>query len=270
MAQIIGAERSRFKRYWEQQAIQCAADHRWAEAEKINRSIVKLDPQDVDARNRLGKALWELGLLQEAKLSYQHALELDPVNAIAGRNLVRLESWLEAPVHADVADDVQRVPADIFIAEPGKTKIVKALPVPGKQSQALPLPGDPLRLERRGSVMRVLSRSGQPLGQLAASLSQRLIYLIESGNRYAAAVLGIQSRDVYVVIKETYQHPSQAGQHSFPGENGQQLEDEEYWQDVAPGAESDFAEESGDAYAWADLEGEDIDAEGALAVEDDF
>lgn len=270
MAQIIGAERSRFKRYWEQQAIQCAAHHRWAEAEKINRSIVKLDPQDVDAHNRLGKALWELGMLQEAKLSYQHALELDPVNAIAGRNLVRLESWMEAPAHVDASNDVQYVPADIFIAEPGKTKIVKALPVPGKQSQALPLPGDPLRLQQCGGVMRVLSRSGQPLGQLTASLSQRLAYLMESGNRYAAAVVGIQDRDLYVVIKETYQHPSQAGQHSFPGQSRERTEDEEYWQDVAQAAESEPADESGDAYAWADLEGEEIDQEGVMAMEDDF
>ncbi len=270
MAQIIGAERSRFKRYWEQQAIQCAAHHRWAEAEKINRSIVKLDPRDVDAHNRLGKALWELGLLQEAQENYRRALELDPFNAIAKRNLARLESWLEAPVDVDAANDVQHVPADIFIAEPGKTKIVKALPVPGTRSQALPLAGDPLQLQQRGGVMRVLSRSGQALGQLTASLSQRLIYLMDSGNRYAAAVVGIQGRDLYVVIKETFQHPSQAGQHSFPGQSGSQLDSEEYWQEVTQAAEGEPAEETGDAYAWADLEGEEIDQEGVMAMEDDF
>ena len=269
MAQIIGAERIRFKRYWEQQAIQCAAHHRWAEAEKINRSIVKLDPQDVDAHNRLGKALWELGLLQEAKGSYQRALQLDPVNAIAGRNLVRLESWLVAPARVDESNDVQHVPADIFIAEPGRTKIVKALPVPGKQSPALPLAGDPLRLQQCGGVMRVLSRSGQPLGQLTASLSQRLTYLMESGNSYAAAVVGIQGRDLYVVIKETYQHPSQAGQHSFPGQSSERSEEED-WQDFAQTLESDSADESGDAYAWVDLEGEEMDQEGVMAMEDDF
>ena len=270
MAQVVGIDRSRFKRYWEQQAIQCAAHYRWAEAEKINRSIVKLCPRDVDAHNRLGKALWELGLLHEAKRSYGRALELDPANAIAGRNLERLESWLEAPAQTALTDEVQHVPADIFIAEPGKTTIAKALPLPGANSQALPLPGDPLRLEPYGSVMRVLSRSGQPLGQLGASLSQRLICLIDSGNRYAAAVVGIQSRDVYVVIKETYQHPSQAGQHAFPGQSSDRIEDDEFWHDVAPAAESDSADELGDAYAWADLEAEEFDREGVLAMEDDF
>ncbi len=270
MSQVISTDRSRFKRYWEQQAIQCAAHQRWAEAEKINRSIVKLCPDDVDAHNRLGKSLWEMGLLHEAKDVYRRALELDPVNAIAGRNLERLRSSLCATPEIASADDIPHVPADIFIAESGKTTIVKLLPLPRKPSSALPLPGDPLRLQQHGSIIRVVSRNGVPLGQLGAALSQRLAFLIESGNRFAAAVVGIQSGDIFIVIKETYQHSSLAGQHSFPSQSRAQSGRLAFVRHSAVSLKSDAADEFGDADDWADLEKEAVDHDDLMMVEDGF
>lgn len=270
MSQVISTDRNRFKRYWEQQAIQCAAHQRWAEAEKINRSIVKLCPEDVDAHNRLGKALWEMGSLQEAKDVYRRALDLDPANAIAGRNLERLESSLCTVAHATSADDIPHVPADIFIAESGKTTIVKVLPLPGKTSNVLPLPGDPLRLQQHGRIIRILTRSGQPLGQLGAALSQRLGYLLDTGNSYAAAVVGIQTGDIYIVIKETYQHPSLAGQHSFPSQSHTQCGRLAFVRHSAVALESELTDDFGDSDDWADLGTEVVDHEDLMAIEDDF
>lgn len=270
MSQVISTDRNRFKRYWEHQAIQCAAHQRWAEAEKINRSIVKLCPEDVDAHNRLGKALWEMGSLREAKDVYRRALDLDPENAIAGRNLDRLNSSLCAVPDAVSADDIPHVPVDIFIAETGKTTIVKVLPLPGRTSNVLPLPGDPLRLQPHGSIIRVLTRSGQPLGQLGAALSQRLDYLIDTGNSYAAAVVGIQGGDIFIVIKETYQHPSQAGQHSFPSQSRRQSGRLAFVRHSAVALGSDVTDEFGDSEDWADLETEAVDHEDLMLIEDDF
>lgn len=270
MSQVISTDRNRFKRYWEQQAIQCAAHQRWAEAEKINRSIVKLCPDDVDAHNRLGKSLWEMGSLQEAKEVYRRALELDPENAIAGRNLDRLESSLCTVADAVGAEDLPYVPADIFIAESGKTTIVKVLPLPGRTSKELPLPGDPLRLRQHGSVMRVLTRSGQPLGQLGAALSQRLGFLIDTGNSYAAAVVGIQSGDIYIVIKETYQHPSLAGQHSFPNQSRAQSARLAFVRHSAVALGNDNLDDFGDTEDWADLETATVDHEDLMMIEEDF
>lgn len=270
MAQIIGADRSRFKRYWEQQAIQCAAHLRWAEAEKINRSIVKLCPEDVDAYNRLGKALWEMGQLQEAKESYRHALLLDPANAIAGRNLERLESSLETVHSSSGVEDIPHVPADIFIAESGKTTIVRVLPLPGRPRNVLPLPGDPLRLQPNGSIVRVLTRSGHPVGQLSAALSQRLCYLMESGNCFAAAVVGIQSSDIFIVIKEIYQHPSLAGQHSFPSQSHTHTGRLAFVRHSAAASGGEAPDAFGDSADWADLESADIDQEDLMAMEEEF
>lgn len=270
MAQVISTDRSRFKRYWEQQAIQCAAHHRWAEAEKINRSIVKLCPEDVDAYNRLGKALWEMGQLVEAKECYRRALSIDPANSIAGRNLARLESSLATVNEVQSLEELPYVPADIFIAESGKTTIAKVLPLPGKTTNVLPLPGDPLRFRQHGSIMRLLDRNGQPLGQLGAALSQRLVHLIEAGNRYAAAVVGIQGSDIYVVIKETYQHANLVGEHSFPSQSSGQSGAFAYARQIALSADGDALEETDDTDDWADLESETVAHDELLMMEEDF
>jgi tetratricopeptide (TPR) repeat protein len=269
MSQVISTNQSRFKRYWEEQAIQCAAHQRWAEAEKINRSIVKLCPEDVDARNRLGKALWELGLLEEAENSYRRALELDPGNAIAGRNLERLDKSLKTANETGNPDEAPRIPADIFIAESGKTTIVKLLPLPGRASNELPLPGDPVRLLQHGSIVRVLNAGGRPLGQLGAALSRRMSYLIDAGNRYAAAVVGIQGADIFIVIKETYQHASLVGQHSFPSQSRTQTGRFAYVRhSAASAAGSEPQDNFGDVEDWADLESEAVGKEDLILLED--
>ena len=45
---------------------------------------------------------------------------------------------------------------------------------------------------------------------------QRLVRLIRGGNRYSAAIVSSTDKAVTVIIRETYQDPSQSGQLSFP------------------------------------------------------
>src|SRR6476620_5464292 len=84
-------EQSKRKRLQLQQAQQLAANGEWSEAVELNREILAAAPNDVQALNRLGKALSELGRYGEAYASYSKAGELDPTNQIAQRNILRLE-----------------------------------------------------------------------------------------------------------------------------------------------------------------------------------
>jgi hypothetical protein len=43
---------------------------------------------------------------------------------------------------------------------------------------------------------------------------------MKGGNRYQAAVTSVTSKEVLVIIRETYKHPSQAGTVSFPSRSG--------------------------------------------------
>ena len=71
--------------------LQKAALIRRIEAAAENRSLLDEFPDDIEAANRLGKALTELGDLDGAAEAYQKALAFDATNVIAKRNLQRIE-----------------------------------------------------------------------------------------------------------------------------------------------------------------------------------
>src|SRR5258708_39631633 len=90
MAAFPTEDRLRQKRTKSEQAISLAMKNRWDEAAQVNRDILDLFPNEVDAYNRLGKALTELGRYAEARDAYSQAVKLDPLNGIASKNLQRL------------------------------------------------------------------------------------------------------------------------------------------------------------------------------------
>jgi hypothetical protein len=58
--------------------------------------------------------------------------------------------------------------------------------------------------------------AGEYISDVEPKLAIRLTKLITGGNQYAAAVTNLDAETVRVVIKETFQHPSQVGKLSFP------------------------------------------------------
>jgi Flp pilus assembly protein TadD len=74
-------DRARSKKQQADVAIQMALQGRWVEAVQLNRAIVESFPTDVDAYNRLGKALAELGRYSAARESYNRAIDIDPLNS---------------------------------------------------------------------------------------------------------------------------------------------------------------------------------------------
>jgi hypothetical protein len=206
-------EKARIKRQRADQAIELAMQSRWEDAAHANRAIIELFPSDVDAYNRLGKALTELGKYAEGREAYSKALELEPGNIIARRNLERLASAAESgPARAEAS---QRVDPALFIEETGKTGVARlqrlASNVVAKMSA-----GDRVELRPRGGTLAVETARGEYLGEVEPKLGLRLVRLMQGGNRYAAAIASVNNSDCRVIIKEVYQEPSQAGRPSFP------------------------------------------------------
>jgi methylated-DNA-protein-cysteine methyltransferase-like protein len=56
----------------------------------LNRAIIALAPDDLPARNRLGRAYQELGLPEQARSAFEAVIELDPTNSIAKSRLQQL------------------------------------------------------------------------------------------------------------------------------------------------------------------------------------
>lgn len=201
-----GEDVSRLKRQGAEQAIQLALESKWEEAAALNRTIVQAAPTDVDAWNRLGKALLELGRFREAFESYARSVELDPVNQIAKKNLERLEGLKDQEVSR--GPSIARVAQDLFIEEVGKTGLTM-LQIASIDLMPTLTAGDEVLLKPLDDVISVESADGDYLGQIEPKLGLRLLRLMEGGSQYAAAVKSLQDDKVELIIKETYRSPTQ-------------------------------------------------------------
>ncbi|MEX0749779.1 MAG: tetratricopeptide repeat protein [Dehalococcoidia bacterium] len=193
------------------QAIEFAMQSRWEDAIATNRTIIASFPDEQGAFNRLGKALTETGKIKEAREAYQRALELDPSNAIAKKNLDRL-SQMKGKTEPDKA---QQVDTSLFIEEMGKTGVTSLRPQSMKLLTTLSA-GDEVALKPVGNRLTVETMAGDYVSDVEPKLALRLTKLMDGGNKYAAAVAGVTPDNVRVIIKETFQHPTQVGRLSFP------------------------------------------------------
>lgn len=206
-------DRTRIKKQQADLAIRMALQGRWQEAAQINRAIIESFPTDVDAFNRLGKALAELGQYREARQAYERALELDPLNTIARKNLTRLTVLGEESAPPKPA--TQKLSPQMFIEETGKTGITTLLR-PNMDIAARMTAGDQVVLARQNGSLVVQTMLGEYIGEVEPKLAQRLVKLMEGGNQYVAAISGLDEDSVRIFIRETFQHASQTGKLSFP------------------------------------------------------
>ena len=205
-------DRAKVKKQQAEVAIQMALQGRWAEAVQLNRAIVESFPADVDAFNRLGKALTELGRYGEARDSYNRALDNDPLNSIARKNLDRLATLGE---QAPPPLASQKLSPQMFIEEMGKTGVTTLLR-PNMPVAARMTAGDQVSLQRANSHLAVQTLTGEQVGEVEPKLGQRLLKLMDAGNQYVAAIQALDGSQVKVFIRETFQHASQTGKLSFP------------------------------------------------------
>ncbi len=197
------------------QAIGLAMDGRWKEAAAVNRELTEAAPTDVDAWNRLGKALLELGDGKGATAAFLRAIELDPANAIARKN-VELLAALPAKRRAAKRAAPSVAAHRFFINDGPKTAHVALTGCAHVKDRAFVSPGAPVRLERRGGSLDVHTEDGQRLGMVPPKLGRRLSQLIDGGNEYQGAVASATVDTIRVVLHETYQHPSLRSTVSFP------------------------------------------------------
>jgi hypothetical protein len=205
-------DRTRAKRQQAEAAIQMALQGRWEDAIELNRALIESFPLDVDAYNRLGKAFTELGRYAKARDAYMKAIEIDPLNAIARKNLARLESLGE---EAGPPPASQKLAPEMFIEEMGKTGVT-TLVRPNMQLAARMTSGDQVQLRAEDATLTVQTLHGDHLGEIEPKLGQRLLRLMAGGNQYVAAIQGLDEANVRVFIRETFQDASQTGKLSFP------------------------------------------------------
>ena len=186
---------------------------RWDEAVDLNRRSLDAHGPDEEASNRLGKALTELGKLEDAKSAYEATLAINPMNVIAKKNAAKLNTLLQA--NEAIRGGTVRVDLNLFVEEMGKT-LVTTIECEDRETASKIAPGDVAELRPEGDGIVIETVRGLRVGNIEAKTARRLLKFIAGGNQYQAGVTGVDGTAVRVIIRETYQDPKFAGKPSFP------------------------------------------------------
>lgn len=202
-------------RAFNDQAVQAALEAEWARAAELNRLILETAPDDIEARNRFGRALLELGKVDEARAAYEEVLRIEPHNLVANRALHRLKTLAE--VNRKPVQTKTHTQTRLFIEDMGKTGIVRLINMAPPQILARYSAGTEVYIQAAGELVEIRSSDKQLLGFLEPKVGRRLQSFMNAGNQYVAALVSSEAQNAKVAIRETYQHPSMAGKVPFPG-----------------------------------------------------
>ena len=157
----------------------------------------------------------ELGEYGRAREVLGGIVQRSPYNTIAKKNLSRLDQMESAPATSRQTRKAGGAP-QLFIEESGKSgTTVLQKPAKGRVAASI-APGEPVQIVVEDNFIRVYVREDEYLGQVELKLARRLLRLIEGGNKYEGAVIGVNDRGISIIIRETYRHPSLLSMCSFP------------------------------------------------------
>jgi tetratricopeptide (TPR) repeat protein len=177
------------------QAIQTALVGDWQNAIALNEQILQETPNDIDTLNRLAFAYLSVGKPKDAKSLYEKVLSLDMKNPIAIRNLKRLN---------DVKANKVNIPLNnLFIEEPGKTKVIELLNVADKKVVAYLRSGEKIELTIKRNKIFALDSENQYIGMLPDDICQRLIKFMQAGNQYDAYIRTVDNNRACIFVRET-------------------------------------------------------------------
>ena len=145
-------------------AVQAALESDWDRAIELNARTVEAAPDDIEARNRLGRAYLELGKLDLAKAAYAEVLKTEPNNPIALRNVARIATLAEHKSKVSVTKS--KTQPRLFIEDMGKTGILRLMNPAPPHIVAKYSPGAEAELREQEGLVAVHARDGDLLGFL--------------------------------------------------------------------------------------------------------
>lgn len=196
-------------------AIKCALSGNWQEAVKLNTQIVKLSPNDCEALNRLAQCYKNLGNIKKAVSTYQKVLKINKYNVIAQRNWAILKN--NGAKDIAVPDvNIKYANTEIFLEEPGKTKLVSLVNIAPATKILTVSPREKLELIEKRKGVIVLDNSQNYLGALPDDLSYRLICFMKAGYKYDCFAKTVERNSFIVLIRENSRSKRLNNQPTFP------------------------------------------------------
>lgn len=191
------------------QAIKATLSGDWESAIELNKELLKDQPDDIEALNRMGLAYTVMGDSKGAKRSYKKVLDIDPLNSIALKNLKKLENESK---NGDTPTIIQV--NNIFIEETGKTKVVELINL--AQAEVLMSLRTGQSVDMSVKRLKVFIHRGKEyVGVLPDDIGNRLIKFIKGGNKYEAFVKSANHQNVSIFIRELKKSAKYKDQPSF-------------------------------------------------------
>lgn len=194
-------------------AIKAALLEKWEEAVFWNEKILQNNPEDIDAIVRCARAHFELGSSETAKEMLKSALQLDSLHPVATKLNTHFRTLSGSATKRDVATLSKH---QIFLEEPGRTKVVNLVNLADKNTIMKVRCGDPTNLLPRGHKISVTTVTNEYIGRLPDDLSARLVQFITKGNQYHSYIRTVNSMEIKVFLKERYRVPELSNIASFP------------------------------------------------------
>lgn len=197
-----------------QQAIKAALNGNFESAVKLNKDILKDEPLNIDALNRLAKAYLELGKLNMARKFYGKVLKIDSYNPIASKNIkiIKAISGNESQI---IGTHTFQVSSTMFLQEPGKTKVINLLKVAEPQKLSQTYCGMPVQMLVKNRRVTIMDCGGGYLGVLPDDVCHNLIRFIKGGNKYDIFIKSVKVNSLAVLVKETFRSRRFKNQPSF-------------------------------------------------------
>lgn len=229
-SEVLGTQGSlKLKRDLSQEAVNLAVKGEWERATEVNIAILESFPTDVEAMNRLVKALIETGSYVDAQAALNQVCEIAPYNNIAKKNRARLDQLTANPdlPKSETSKQARKAAgaSQTFIEESGKsaTTVLRnsnsLRNANGRKTTIHLAPSDPVVLSREKNTVMVKTLDGQLLGQLEPKMGNRLARLMDGGNKYSAVVVSVNDDGVSIMVRETFKHPSLQNMCSFPSQS---------------------------------------------------
>jgi tetratricopeptide (TPR) repeat protein len=197
-----------------QKAISQALKGEWQKAVATNKLILSDEPENTEAMNRLSRAYSEVGDFEKAKKVAQKVLKINPYDSIATKSLQKWGNLKKGTTYVS-----KPVNPDLFLEEPGKTKIVPLLHIGDYVKVIAKLDsGDEVVIDNHSHRISVLTLDGKYVGRLPDDLSAKLKKYTSLGNVYSAYIKSVDIKEVKVFLREVKRCDKLKDTPSFPAE----------------------------------------------------
>lgn len=195
-------------------AISAALNSSWQDAILANSELLKENPLDVEALNRLAHAYKQAGEIKKAQTTYRKVLKVDRFNPIATKNLWLLERLPKNLKNLNCNGGGTF--SQMFLEEPGKTKVVALINLAPLRTILSLSYGNKVNLFIKRHTTIVCAPDGTYLGALPDDLSTKLMRLLRGGNRYEAFVKSVGKNCLSIFIRELFRSSRFKTSPTFP------------------------------------------------------